>query len=249
MKEKWKKAWARRPRPTRGQKTAGNLLFGLALAALLWGMAGYPLPTAEMEFRRLERTNLLPRSEIVFATPKFYRSDLAASGSDRTVTALDGTELTLRGRWFVGVAEDQAAIARVGKSKWDRSIRAVPLAEEGPTLLPLTDRNGNGTYGYWVEEGPMEGGYRYDYHGFSPLLLLNVPEKTARTEVSITDEEGTPRLGTGWDLGDGKWLVGFETENGGYDIGWYLGLPYTLRLYRADGSLLLEQAGTIPGAA
>ena len=38
-----------------------------ALAALvIWGMQGYPLPTQEMEFRRLERQRLAGRSEIIF---------------------------------------------------------------------------------------------------------------------------------------------------------------------------------------
>lgn len=246
MKKKLEGLWSRRPRLGRGGKTARNLLLTLILAALIWGQFGYPLPTAEMEFRRLERQNLLPRSEIVLAPPT-YRSYLTVSKEDRTFIVRDGTELTLRGRWFVGVTEDQAAAALVGESR----ISTVPLAETGPTLVPLiVDRSGEHAGGYWVEEGPMEGGgYRYDYHNFSALLLLNVPEETARTEMSVTDKEGTPRLGTGWDLEDGRWLVGFEEEGvGDRIIGWCLDQPYTLRLYRADGSLLLERAGTIPRA-
>lgn len=248
MKEKLKELWGCRPRLGRRGRTARNLLLALALAALIWGQFGYPLPTAEMEFRRLERTSLLPRSEIVLAPPT-YRSDLTVSGEDRTFVARDGTELTLCGRWFVGVTEDRATAALVGGDRRNRMVSAVPLAETGPTLVPLVDGGGDHARGYWVEEGPMEGGYHYDYHNFSALLLLDVPEETARTELSTTDEEGTPYLGTGWDLEDGRWLVGFEAGDG-HDrvIGWRPDQPYTLRLYGLDGSLLLEQSGTIPRA-
>ena len=242
MKKGWRQ-W--KSRLTYRTKIAGSLLATLVLLFGLWAYYDYPLPTAELEFRRLERTNLLPRSEIVLAPPT-YRSYLTVSKEDRTFVARDGTELMLRGRWFVGVTEDRATAALVGES-----ISTVPLAETGPSLVPLiVDRSGEHAGGYWVEEGPMEGGgYRYDYHNFSALLLLNVPEETARTEMSVTDEEGTPRLGTGWDLEDGRWLVGFEEEGvGDRIIGWCLDQPYTLRLYRADGSLLLEQSGTIPRA-
>lgn len=244
MKEKLKRIWAQRPRLTRGQKLVRNLGLCTRLLLWFWGMADYPLPTAELEFRRLERTSLLPRSEIVLAPPT-YRSYLTVSKEDRTFVARDGTELTLRGRWFVGVTEDRATAALGGES-----ISTVPLAETGPTLVPLVDGVGDHAGGYWVEEGPMEGGgYRYDYHNFSALLLFDVPEETARTEMSITDEEGTPRLGRGWDLEDGRWLVGFEEKGvGDRAIGWCLNQPYTLRLYREDGSLLLEQVGTIPRA-
>ena len=47
---------------SRGKKLALNLGIIVLAGLWLWGMAGYPLPTAEMEFRRLERQKLLPAS-------------------------------------------------------------------------------------------------------------------------------------------------------------------------------------------
>lgn len=43
-----------------------NLLLAALAAFLIWSMNGYPLPTQEMEFRRLERQRLAGRSEIIF---------------------------------------------------------------------------------------------------------------------------------------------------------------------------------------
>lgn len=238
------KAWAdRKLHLSREKKLVVSLTVVLVAGLCLWGLAGYPLPTAEMEFRRLERSALLPRSQIVFATPELHRSALAISGSDRTVTALDGTELTLNGKWLVGVAEGRAAIAQVGRSGRDRRIWAIPLREDGPTLLPLDGGTWSDTCGYWVEEGPMPGGYRYDYHHFMPLLVLNAPEETAWLEAVVEDEAGELRTGAGWDLGSGVWLVGVEKE---HLSGWELGRSYTLRIYDGSGGLVLEQSGALP---
>ncbi len=61
MKKKWKEL---RPRLGRGGKTVRNLLLALALAVLVWAQYGCPLPTVEMEFRRMERQNLTGPGEI-----------------------------------------------------------------------------------------------------------------------------------------------------------------------------------------
>lgn len=244
MTGQWKQRWKQRLIPG----TKGKTFFFLALTALvllyMWSRAGYPLPTAELEFRRLERQNLLPRSEIVFATPEFHRSTLAVNSGDRTVNALDGTELTLNGKYLVGVTENQAVVAAV-ENVWRRQLSMVPLREDGMTLLPLeVSAAWSDSYGYWVEESvPPGGGYRYDYHNFAPLLVLDVPGDAARLEVAV-EQNGAERLSTGWDLGGGVWLAGIEGE--GYRTGWYLGQPYALRLYDSQGRLLLEQTGTVP---
>ena len=47
-------------------RTGRNLLITAALVALMWIAKGYPLPTQEMEFRRLERQHLAGQSEIIF---------------------------------------------------------------------------------------------------------------------------------------------------------------------------------------
>ncbi len=53
-------------RLSRGASTVRNLVLAGLVFVLLWGLRGCPLPTKEMEFRRMERTYLLPRSELIF---------------------------------------------------------------------------------------------------------------------------------------------------------------------------------------
>ena len=48
------------------RRAARNLALALLPLAALWYLKGYPLPTQEMEFRRLERQRLAGRSEIIF---------------------------------------------------------------------------------------------------------------------------------------------------------------------------------------
>lgn len=64
MKNRWLRLWRSRPRLSRGWRTVRNLAAVLICLCVLWARAGYPLPTAELEFRRLERQNLLPPSEL-----------------------------------------------------------------------------------------------------------------------------------------------------------------------------------------
>lgn len=242
VKERLKAWWTGRPGLRRGRKLALNLALSAVLLALLWGLAGYPLPTAEMEFRRLERTNLMGRSEIVFATPEFYRSTLAYSSQHRTVTALDGTEVTLSCRLFVGVTGERAVVAEIAPND---HIASYPLGE-GPALLPHA-REGQPWYGhgYWVEGGTAEGGYHYQYHSFAPLILLNAPEETARVELEAR-LEGETYTGVSWEMENNVWLLGLEgLEKDGRP---YRDTAYTLRLFDGADRLLLEQTGHIPQA-
>lgn len=48
----------------RGWRIVRNLAVVLICLYALWARADYPLPTAELEFRRLERQYMLPRAEI-----------------------------------------------------------------------------------------------------------------------------------------------------------------------------------------
>lgn len=52
-------------RLSRGQRTLRNLLLGALLLTLVWGLAGWPLPTGELEIRRLEREYLMGSTEVV----------------------------------------------------------------------------------------------------------------------------------------------------------------------------------------
>lgn len=49
---------------SRGWRIVRNLTVVLICLYALWARAGYPLPTAELEYRRLERQYMLPPSEI-----------------------------------------------------------------------------------------------------------------------------------------------------------------------------------------
>lgn len=73
------------PRLGHKGRAARNLLLVLALAVLVWGQYGCPMPTAEMAFRQLEGQYLLPRSEIV------YQSGFWNTGDIGSVESRDGT--------------------------------------------------------------------------------------------------------------------------------------------------------------
>lgn len=84
------------------------VLLGL-MCSVLWARADYPLPQG-LQFRRLERAHLLPRSEIV------YRDD----------------------QNVVGVSEGWAISAWLsGSTPGTWRFCRYPLNEDGPTLIPL----------------------------------------------------------------------------------------------------------------
>lgn len=224
MKERLKTWWGRRPRMTRGGKTALNL--GLCALFLLWvwGMLGYPLPTARMEFRRLERESLMPRSEILWR--------------------YDGYSTI-----FVGRTGDCWTAGYLGPgSRGTDYMESGPLGD-GPSPVPLTTL---------LEEQDEEG---QPVTG-NAMLFLQVPDEAARAVVRVTGRGDVAMVQHGG-VGRTETFEGELQDNGVVYVwmGWPLdnygrpgaiysqgvaGMPYTLELYRADGSLLLEQAGTIP---
>ena len=70
MKKWWKKSKRRLESISRGDQTVFYLTWSVLLSFGIWMRLGCPLPTMELEFRRMERTRLLPRSEIVFNSGK-----------------------------------------------------------------------------------------------------------------------------------------------------------------------------------
>lgn len=238
------------PRLSRGWRTVRNLAVVLACLYGLWAWADYPLPTAEMEFRRLERTHLLPQSEIVFSNEAGNGNTLwlsrGHSFSGWSVFALDGTELHLRGRWVAGTWEEWAVLACLDDYLYNNFIREIPL-NGGPVLAPLSRHDWYlDTNGYWVTQGwgeTPEGypAYQYEYHNFSAFLLFGAPEGTVRAELTVRDG-GVERTGGGWALENGLWLLGVEDGNARDRVS---EIPYTLRLYDAADTLLLERSGTL----
>lgn len=251
MKHGLKARWAKRPRLSRGWRVVRNLAVTAVALAAIWSMAGCPLPSAELEFRRMERRCMLPESELVFATPERYRSLYAVSGRDRTVTALDGTEITLEDCHFVGVTEELAVVGQVERGLiWAEPGSLRGYARDGqPLLLPLGLTTWPFPRAYWVtvEQG-AGGGTSYTYHNVTPLVLLDVPEETRRAELSLelrAEEETLPYEAVCWDMGGGVWLAGaFREDEARPDR--FAGGTYTLRLYDQAGELLLEQEGAVP---
>lgn len=218
---KLKKLWARRPRLSRGWQIARNLTAAALLLAVTWGVTGYPLPTAEMEFRQLERMHLLPRSEIIFDS----RKDAPLRWRDLPELSFSWQEL------MIGVERDRVHVADL---RFD-DMEIWPL-EEGITPVPLYNM-------MIIEQQP--GSQRSGV----ALLFLNAPAEAERAEVEIdaagSEGEALRYQGEGWRLAPGSWMFCVYPGDSFYG-GWYANGNYTLRLYGADGSPLPGRSGTIP---
>lgn len=226
LKSRLKLFWAKRPRLRRGQRTAVNLAVIVVILLYIWGLAGYPLFFPTLEFRRLERQYLTPKSEIVFsATPRVFEKSVELD--------LNGETVTLSGAWRVGASENWAVV--MGDDT--KYLYHYPRGD-GPDPVPLA-------MGYMLAYQRDQG-----FTSYIPLLFLDIPRGTAWTEVEmdIPNEEKTyHRAGGGTNQGNGVWLFGLETpEEGGWSSRWYDGASYTLRAYARDGSLLGLWTGTVP---
>lgn len=227
------------------KKIALNLLLVALTGFVLWWRAGYPLPTAEMEFRRLERQYMVPESEIL----------LLSEREDDTFQVPGGPEITIEDQWVVGVTETQVYSANL-----QRGRMIVQDKTEGVTLIPFGDAPGLwNTNAYWVTEGPIPpdegGGYRYTHHNFAPIAAVDLPEGAASGMLQISrpgetleemDDVGEmgsreqPLVGSGWDMGNGLWIFHvMETDRIIRELGEF----YRLRLFDGAGKLILEQEG------
>ena len=228
MRSKLKQIWLRRPCLNRTWATVRNFLVVGIVGIHLWWMADYPLFNAELEFRRMERTNLMPRSDILFSI----------SEEGERVRLSDSWQVEMNERWFVGKNQDDVTVALVYKNAENRWVRRIPIEEERITLVPLCDVNcylyGRGGYvGHYTEWNV--------YKNYSPVLLLNVPKETESGEIYVEDYSYKGICLRYESHGDG-WMALLK-ESAPDRV---LGMNYTLKLYRADGSLLLEQNGIIP---
>ena len=215
--EKLNQAWER---VSRGKRLALNLVLCALFSLGIWIRLGCPLSTVELEFRRLERTHLLPRSEIVFNSKEHG----PIQWRDLPGLEIFNTDLV------VGVGEELVYVADLRY----RTVDCRPL-EEGITPVPM----------YNLMAMCFTPG---DIHSGVALLFLHVPEEVQRAEIEIDAEdfkgEALHYQGEGWRLEPGMWI--FSAYPGdSYNGSWYENGAYTLTLYREDGSLLLEQSGTL----
>ena len=115
---------------------------------------------------------------------------------------------------------------------------------EGPTSIPLSQ--------------PL---HRNEMDTDNVLLFLQVPEEAAEAELTITGRIENliepVETAQGEKMAEGVWMfrypiarelsadyaAGRPVRYGGRSLE---GLPYTLELYREDGSLLWEQSGNLP---
>ena len=217
------------PRLSRRGKTVRNLLLTLGVAALIWAQYGCPLPTVEMEFRRLERKYLFPPSELVFDQQ---------SGSE--LQANDGTAMEWSNDAVVGVRDNKALVACAQGGAWEwATLNCYPL-EEGPVPVPVVM-----SHLMWVEVIEMSSTPRID----GALLLLRMPQEAAAAELELDVTyrgQEYHRDCLVFHLEDGTWLAAVESPEDPYSSNWYEGGDYTLRLYEENGALLLEKTGSIP---
>ena len=235
LRAKWEKSglksWiAGKIHLSRGKKLALTLVIIVRAGGGRWGLAGCPRPTVEMEFRRLERQYLLPRSEVA------YRSRFWSAGGVGEIQSRDGAYLSVFEPFIVGVAQDRAYSVTLRQPGW-HTVTAAPLGVE-PAPVPVKSV---------IARVPEPG---KTWMSGCNLLFLQIPRETARAELDVdvtlfNNEQFTRRAQEGLCLEDGVWLFSLEPPEGGYSGDWYEGAVYTLRLYREDGEPLLEQSGVI----
>ena len=131
----------------------------------------------------------------------------------------------------------------------DRDV-VVGMAK-GQVYVYLPDYNSFQAYSLGDEIVPVP---MYDvitawtYHGNlktgTPLLFLNVPEEAERAEIEVW-LDGQQRAGNGWGLKPGMWMLCLDRDTAAWSPERPEDGVYTLRLFRADGSLLLEREGVL----
>ena len=216
------------PKLGRGGKIVRNLVLAAGLALVIWAQYGCPLPTLEMEFRRMERKNLLPASEILLTTGRITVSH----SHDPGVPPPKITE-----EQILGLGEDYAvAFWKHPFSSSGNQLVCWPFEEqEGQVkLAPLLDAVSDTRNEDWPER-----------ESCVAVAALELPEGTVRGEMIVEAEEGIYQEESEV-LEHNLCLFAFQSRLSSYSFGWVRGLPYTLRLYDAAGELLLEQTGTVP---
>lgn len=231
-----KKFQFRLPRLRRRGKILRNLLVTLFLLTLIWGQFGCPLFWPEWEFRRAERRLLLPPSEIVLHV------DMSGGGYR------EGGPRPWRrtNHQFIGLGDGYAVAIflyprspSIWAETWDLS------AQTGSVKLVSVPS----FYADWRKETEKDFIQRYMLS--SGVAALELPDGTVRGELAVEYADTVYRADSTVDEA-GVCLFSFEQDwpegINPRSSSWFIGLPYTLRLYGGDGALLLEQTGNIPDA-
>ena len=216
------------PKLGRGGKIVRNLMLAAGLALAIWAQYGCPLPTLELEFRRMERKNLLPPSEIVLSTGR-----ITVSHSHEPYDPVP----KVTQEQILGLGEDYAvAFWKHPFSTRGNQLVSWSFAEQpgqvklAPLISFISDTRGED----WPER-----------ESCAAVAALELPEGTVRGEMIVEAEEG-PYQEESEVLERGLCLFAFQSRLSSYSGSWVQGLPYTLRLYDEAGELLLEQRGTVP---
>ena len=195
-----------------------DLAFIGLILCMIWIRLGCPLPTMEMEFRRMERTHLLPPGEIVLSLKKNESISLDGEVQVRTSAPV-----------IMAVTPEEVRVGtkRDGNTGFYRySLADGPAVSLDPSVFLVRDRTYR-TYGVYTS---------------TAVLVYGVPEEAAGGEITLEAHKGGPLSGPGFRLGKGVWLFAARPK-ASYSLSG--SAPYHLRLYRADGSLLLEKSGTM----
>ena len=212
---------------SRKGKIVRNLLLTLGFGFVVWASQGGPMPTAELTFRQMERTSFLASSEILYTWESSLPLSELRSSSSKAV--------------LVGQYPDQIAVGCIFEPNDFGGNRLILWPrEEGVMPVPLSAF-------LQREDGTL----------CHVLLVLSAPEETAGAQATVTGRLENAKepvetvQGERW--GGGVWAFWFpideelttdgELRYGTKDLE---GLPYTLELYREDGSTLTRQAGTTP---
>lgn len=216
------------PKLGRGGKIVRNLVLAAALALVIWAQYGCPLPTIDMEFRRAERQNLLLPSEIVLSTGR-----ITVSHSHEPYDPVP----KVTQEQLLGLGEGYAVIFwKHPFSTSGNQLVCWSFAEQrgqvklAPFISLISDTRGED----WPER-----------ESCAAVAALELPEGTARGEMTVEAEEGSYQEESEV-LERGLCLFAFQSRLSSYSGSWVQGLPYTLRLYDEAGELLLEQRGTVP---
>ena len=208
---------------SRPKKAALNLALAVVLLFGLWACFDYPLPSAELQFRRMERQNMRQPSDIVFRLDRNYNPVTGAIAQISNV--------------YVGICGDEAVAGYFqNKGASGNYMEVWPLGD-GPSPVPLS---------YPVSER-HESGYLMTGNA---LLFFNIPPAAVDAQLEIRTEGGPSERAQGERLEKEGFYFWFSLQDSeeqrDYGREHFEEAPYTLWLYDASGNLILEQEDAIP---